>query len=104
MDVERAAGERVAQLADHLVRALPEWSLAPVVDSRIALRGVDKLAAIVLRAELGDISPFDSPKELLTGQDISARLCPSPQPGLPRQSRSAGLDGPSVASPASPRQ
>jgi hypothetical protein len=31
-----------------------------VVDSLIALRGVDKLAAIVLLAELGDISRFDS--------------------------------------------
>ena len=62
---ERAAGERVAQLNDHLMRALPEWSLAPVVDSLIALRGVDKLAAIVLLAELGDISRFDSPRQLM---------------------------------------
>ena len=29
------------------------------------MRGVDKLAAIVLLAELGDISRFDSPKELM---------------------------------------
>jgi transposase len=65
LDAERAAGERVAQLTDHLMRALPEWSLAPVVDSLIALRGVDKLAAIVLFAELGNISRFDSPKELM---------------------------------------
>ena len=62
---ERAAGERVAQLNDHLMRALPEWSLAPVVDSLIALRGVDKLAAIVLLAELGDISRFESPRQLM---------------------------------------
>jgi len=62
---ERAAGERVTQLSDHLMRALPEWSLAPVVDSLIALRGVDKLAAIVLLAELGDISRFDSPRQLM---------------------------------------
>jgi transposase len=62
---ERAAGERVAQLNDQLMRALPEWSLAPVVDSLIALRGVDKLAAIVLLAELGDISRFDSPRQLM---------------------------------------
>ena len=65
IDAERAAGERVAQLTDHLMRALPEWSLAPVVDSLIALRGIDKLAAIVLLAELGDISRFDSPKQLM---------------------------------------
>jgi len=65
IDAERAAGERVAQLNDQLMRALPEWSLAPVVDSLVALRGIDKLAAIVLLAELGDISRFDSPKQLM---------------------------------------
>jgi transposase len=65
IDAARAASERVAQLNDHLMRALPEWSLAPVVDSLIALRGIDKLAAIVLLAELGDISRFDSPKQLM---------------------------------------
>ena len=47
------------------MQALPEWSLAPVVDSLIALRGIDKLAATVLLAELGDISRFDSPRELM---------------------------------------
>jgi transposase len=65
IDAERAAGERVAQLNDQLMRALPEWSLAPVVDALVALRGIDKLAAIVLLAELGDISRFDSPKQLM---------------------------------------
>ena len=65
IDAEQAARRRVAQLTDHLMRALPEWSLAPVVDSLIALRGVDKLAAIVLLAELGDISRFASPRELM---------------------------------------
>jgi len=46
-------------------RVLPQWSLAPVVDSLVALRGIDKLAAMVLLAELGDISRFDSPKQLM---------------------------------------
>jgi transposase len=65
INAEQAAGQRVAQLTDQLMRALPEWSLAPVVGSLIALRGIDKLAAIVLLAELGDISRFDSPKQLM---------------------------------------
>jgi len=65
IDAVKAASARVAQLNGHLMRALPEWSLAPVVDSLIALRGIDKLAAIVLLAELGDISRFDSPKQLM---------------------------------------
>ena len=35
----------------------------PVMDSLIALRGIDKLAAIILLAELGDVSRFDSPTQ-----------------------------------------
>jgi transposase len=35
------------------------------VDSLVALRGVDKVAAVTLLAELGDISRFDSPKQLM---------------------------------------
>jgi transposase len=65
IDAAKAASARVAQLSDHMMRALPEWSLGPVVDSLIALRGIDKLAAIVLLAELGDISRFDSPRQLM---------------------------------------
>jgi transposase len=65
IDAERAAGQRVAELTEQLMRALPEWSLAPVVDSLIALRGLDKLAAIVVLAELGDITRFDSPRQLM---------------------------------------
>ena len=37
-----------------------------MIDSLVALRGIDKLAAMVLLAELGDISRFDSPKQLMS--------------------------------------
>ena len=36
-----------------------------MVHSLVALRGIDKLAAMVLLAELGDISRFDSPTQLM---------------------------------------
>ena len=52
IDAVKAATQRVADLTDQLMQALPSWSLAPVVDALVALRGVDKLAAIVLLAEL----------------------------------------------------
>jgi transposase len=65
IDAVKAATQRVADLTDQLMQALPAWSLAPVVDSLVALRGIDKLAATVLLAELGDISRFDSPKQLM---------------------------------------
>ena len=65
IDAVKAGTQRVADLTDQLLRALPGWSLAPVVDALVALRGIDKLAATVLLAELGDISRFDSPKQLM---------------------------------------
>ena len=65
LDAVKAATQRVDDLTDQLMQALPGWSLAPVVDSLVALRGIDKLAATVLLAELGDISRFDSPKQLM---------------------------------------
>jgi len=66
IDAVRAASVRVAEAAEQLMQALPDWSLAPVVDSLIALRGVAKITAIGLLAELGDISRFDSPKQLMS--------------------------------------
>ncbi len=65
VDAVKAATRRVDDLTDQMMRALPQWSLAPVVDSLVALRGVDKIAAMVLLAELGDISRFDSPRQLM---------------------------------------
>ena len=65
IDAVTAATRRVADLAAQMERALPQWSLAPVVEALVALRGIDKLAAMVLMAELGDISRFDSPRQLM---------------------------------------
>jgi transposase len=65
LNAVRAASQRVADLTAQLMRALPQWSLAPVVASLVALRGVDKVAAVTLLAELGDLSRFDSPTQLM---------------------------------------
>ena len=65
IDAVRAATQRVNDLTVQMERALPQWSLAPVVEALVALRGIDKLAAMVLMAELGDISRFDSPRQLM---------------------------------------
>lgn len=65
VNAARAATRRVTDLMDQILLALPSWSLAPVVDSLVALRGIDKLAAITLLSELGDISRFDNPKQLM---------------------------------------
>ena len=65
LDAVKASSQRVADIGAQMQRVLPQWSLAPVVDSLVALRGIDKLAAMVLLAELGDISRFDSPRQLM---------------------------------------
>ena len=66
LEAVESASERVKQLeAELLGVALPQWSLAPVVDSLVALRGIHKVAAVTLLAELGDVSRFDSPRELM---------------------------------------
>lgn len=65
LDAVRAASDRVAALTGLLDRALPDWTLAPVVRSLVALRGVDTLTAMTLLAELGDVSRFDEPRQLM---------------------------------------
>lgn len=65
VDAVKAATRRVADLTAQIERVVPQWSLAPVVEALVALRGVDKVAATVLLAELGDISRFDSPRQLM---------------------------------------
>jgi transposase len=49
-----AAMARRDRLEAHIEAALPEWSLAPVVEALQALRGVRLVAAATLVAELGD--------------------------------------------------
>jgi transposase len=62
--VRRAAG-LVQALEQDMVSALESWSLAPVVQALRALRGVDVIIAMTLMAELGDLTRFDSPTQLM---------------------------------------
>lgn len=65
LDAVRAAGQRLAELDAQLARELAQWSLAPVVEALVALRGIDRLSAMVLLAELGDLRRFASPRQLM---------------------------------------
>lgn len=56
---------RVADLEGEMARALQEWQLAPVVEALMALRGCRLITAMTVVAELGDISRFDSPRQLM---------------------------------------
>ena len=56
--------DRIVRLETELRDALPRWRLAPVVDGLQALRGVQWLVAITVVAELGDLTRFDTPRQL----------------------------------------
>ena len=60
-----AATARRDRLEQHIEATLPDWSLAPVVHALQSLRGLRLVAAAVLVAELGDITRFDSPRQLM---------------------------------------
>ena len=56
---------RVAGLEEQMRQALTGWSLRAVVEGLMALRGVSLITAMTVLAELGDISRFDSPRQLM---------------------------------------
>jgi len=65
VDAVKAATQRVSGITEQMMKALSEWSLLPVVNSLVALRGINKITAMVILAELGDLRRFDSPKQLM---------------------------------------
>jgi transposase len=60
-----AATARRDRLEVHIKAALSDWSLRPVVNALQALRGLALVAAATLVAELGDITRFDNPRQLM---------------------------------------
>jgi transposase len=62
--IETATARR-DRLDAHIEAALADWSLAPVVHALQALRGMALVAAATLVAELGDITRFANPRQLM---------------------------------------
>ena len=56
--------ERLARLEDQLRELAPSWRLYPVVEALQALRGVQWIVALIVVAELGDLTRFDNPRQL----------------------------------------
>lgn len=44
---------------------IEEWSLAPIVAALQALRGIGLISAVTLMAELGDLTRFENPRQLM---------------------------------------
>jgi len=66
VDAVTQARARVAGLEDQMRRALATWSLRPAVEALTSLRGVKLITAMTVLAELGDLTRFDSPRQLMS--------------------------------------
>lgn len=56
---------RIATLDQTITEAVKTWRFGPVVDALRALRGVDTTIAATVTAEIGDISRFSTPRQLM---------------------------------------
>lgn len=65
MLAERQADERLVRLEQAIRDAVPDWSLCEVVTALMAMRGLDLIAAATFLAEIGDLSRFPTPRELM---------------------------------------
>ena len=56
---------RVVRLESALGEAVASWHFAPLVRGLQALRGIKLVSAATLVAEVGDLTRFDNPKQLM---------------------------------------
>lgn len=56
---------RVKRLTERIKELLPVWRMQPVVAALQALRGVAMISAVEMVAEVGDITRFSNPRELM---------------------------------------
>lgn len=61
----RHAKERSERLEQAIRDSVPDWSLASVVVALQAMRGIDLITAFGFLAEIGDLSRFESPRQLM---------------------------------------
>ncbi len=59
------ATERLMELERQMAKSLEGWSLRHVVEALLAMKGVALVSAMTIVAELGDISRFESPSQLM---------------------------------------
>ncbi len=86
VDAVMEAQRRVAGLEEQIHQAVATWSLRPVVEALISLRGVNVLTAVTVLAELGDLTRFDTPRQLMS----HLGLVPSEHSSGPRR-RQGGI-------------
>ena len=65
LDAVKEANARVLRLTGQIRELIPDWRRAPWVAAYQALRGVSLIVAATVVAEVGDLSRFHNPKELM---------------------------------------
>jgi len=65
VDTVRSCSERVERITEHIRLLAGKWRLGPVVEAFQALRGVSLVVAATVVSELGDLSRFDSARQVM---------------------------------------
>lgn len=65
MEAMRQAQARLERLEAAIRAAVPDWSLGKLVIALMAMRGLDMISASTIVAEVGDLSRFRTPRELM---------------------------------------
>ncbi|MBR7654807.1 IS110 family transposase [Brucella oryzae] len=66
VEAVRISKARVERLEKAIEEFIPDWSLAPVVRALQTLRGGDLIVAVTFATEIGDVTRFESPRELMS--------------------------------------
>jgi len=59
------AQHRLQRLNEQIEVFVKQWRLYPVVEALMSMRGVKMIVAVTVVSELGDLSRFDNPKQLM---------------------------------------
>jgi len=65
VDTVRCCTERVDRITQQIRLLVGKWRLGPVVEALQALRGVSLVVAATVVAELGDLTRFDNPRQVM---------------------------------------
>ena len=66
LDALSECTERVNRLTEQIQRLLPQWRMYPVAQALQTLRGVSLIVATTTISELGDLTRFSSPVQLMS--------------------------------------
>ncbi len=65
LNAHEQAESRRAELDRQIDELLPQWPLAPIVEALQALKGIGRVIAVALVTEVGDLTRFANPRQLM---------------------------------------